>query len=164
MALAAAAFAASQALFPSGAMERHLRAPVEAWTRAEGARTVAVREGLTETVLYVERRLFGEPLYHRMLTNSYSMSSTSSFARRYMKLFVWWALAVHPDAKKALLVSYGVGNTAEALADSILPLLADPPAAARDAAARRDWLRPRFHISAMQAEVEALYREILAGK
>jgi spermidine synthase len=116
-ALAAAAFVASQALFPRGAMERHLRAPVEPWRRAEGAEPVAVREGLTETVLYVERRLFGEPLYHRMLTNSYSMSSTGFFARRYMKLFVWWPLAVHPDAKKALLVSYGVGNTAAALVD-----------------------------------------------
>src|SRR5262245_2240034 len=118
VALAAAAFVASQALFPRGAMERHLRAPVEPWRRSEGAEPVAVREGLTETVLYVERRLFGEPLYHRMLTNSHSMSSTGFFARRYMKLFVWWALAVHPDAKKALLVSYGVGNTAEALVDT----------------------------------------------
>jgi spermidine synthase len=115
----AAAFAAALPLFPSGAMrERHLRAPVEQWQRAEGARLVAVREGLTETILYVERRLWGEPVYQRMITNGYSMSSTGFFAKRYMKLFVWWALAVNPDARKALLVSYGVGNTATALVDA----------------------------------------------
>jgi spermidine synthase len=114
-----ASFLLAQALFPSGAMrERHLRAPLDVWRRGEGARLIAAREGLTETILYVERSLFGEPLYQRMLTNSYSMSSTSFFARRYMKLFVWWALAVNPDAKKALLISYGVGNTAAALVDT----------------------------------------------
>jgi len=31
---------------------------------------------------------------------------------------VWWALAVNPDARKALLISYGVGNTAKALVDT----------------------------------------------
>jgi spermidine synthase len=119
LAACTATFLLAQAFFPSGAMrERHLRAPLDIWRRGEGARLVAVREGLTETILYLERSLFGEPLYHRMLTNSYSMSSTSFFARRYMKLFVWWALAVNPDAKKALLISYGVGNTAAALVDT----------------------------------------------
>lgn len=53
---------------------------------------------------------------------------------------------------------------AAALADAIEILLADPVAAARDAAARRNWLRPRFHIATMQGEVERLYREILASK
>lgn len=53
---------------------------------------------------------------------------------------------------------------AEALADSIETMLADPAAATRDAAARRNWLRPRFNITTMQREVERLYRKILASK
>jgi spermidine synthase len=121
LALCGVAFALGLALFPRGAMQtRHLQAPLQYWFRAEGRQTViaAVREGLTETIVYLERRLLGETRYHRMLTNSISMSGTSFFAKRYMKLFVWWALAVHPDAKKALLISYGVGNTAKALVDS----------------------------------------------
>jgi hypothetical protein len=43
-------------------------------------------------------------------------------------------------------------------------MLADPAQAARDAAARRQWLEPRFHIDVMQEQVEALYREILDRK
>jgi hypothetical protein len=43
-------------------------------------------------------------------------------------------------------------------------MLADPAQAARDAAARREWLEPRFHIDVMQGQVEALYREILDRK
>jgi spermidine synthase len=116
-----ALFALGLALFPRGSMqERHLRAPLEHWLRAAPGQyeVVAVREGLTETIAYLERRAFGETRYHRMLTNSISMSATSYFARRYMKLFVWWALAVAPDARRALLISYGVGNTASALVDS----------------------------------------------
>jgi hypothetical protein len=53
-----------------------------------------------------------------MLTNGYSMSSTALYARRYMKLYVYWALAARPEARKALLICYGVGNTAKALVDS----------------------------------------------
>jgi hypothetical protein len=43
-------------------------------------------------------------------------------------------------------------------------MLADPAQAARDAAARRQWLEPRFHIDIMQEQVEALYRDILDRK
>jgi glycosyltransferase involved in cell wall biosynthesis len=53
---------------------------------------------------------------------------------------------------------------AAALADAIERMLADPAQAARDAAARRDWLMPRFHIDVMQEQVETLYRAILDRK
>jgi hypothetical protein len=43
-------------------------------------------------------------------------------------------------------------------------MLADPAQAARDAATRREWLAPRFHIDVMQEQVETLYREILDRK
>jgi hypothetical protein len=35
-----------------------------------------------------------------------------------MKLFVYWPVALHPAPRKALLISYGVGSTAEALTDT----------------------------------------------
>ncbi|MDC7789451.1 glycosyltransferase family 4 protein [Rhodoplanes sp. TEM] len=52
----------------------------------------------------------------------------------------------------------------DALALALDALLADPVRAQLDAAARLDWLRPRFHIDAMQRRVDELYREILASK
>jgi glycosyltransferase involved in cell wall biosynthesis len=51
-----------------------------------------------------------------------------------------------------------------ALAAAIDRMLADPAQAARDAAAQREWLAPRFHIDVMQEQVDALYREILDRK
>ena len=35
---------------------------------------------------------------------------------------------------------------------------------AAGAAARRDWLKPRFQIAVMQNRIEAIYRQILAAK
>jgi glycosyltransferase involved in cell wall biosynthesis len=52
----------------------------------------------------------------------------------------------------------------DALAAALNALLADPVRAQIDAAARLDWLRPRFHIDAMERRVDELYREILASK
>jgi glycosyltransferase involved in cell wall biosynthesis len=53
---------------------------------------------------------------------------------------------------------------ADALADALEGALADPAAAAQAAAARRDWLAPRFNIAAMQAEIEHLYAECLGDE
>jgi spermidine synthase len=107
-------------IFPFGSMETHLvPAAVARWFPGDGsARTVAIREGLTETVVYVERQMLGRPQSYAMLTNAFSMSATSYGARRYMKLYVYWPMAVHPNLKHALLIGYGVGNTAKAMVDS----------------------------------------------
>jgi len=51
-----------------------------------------------------------------------------------------------------------------ALAAAIGALLADPARAARDAAARREWLRPRFSIDVMRQAIDGLYREVLRDK
>jgi hypothetical protein len=45
------------------------------------------------------------------------MSATDVQARRYMKLYVVLPAALHPELRRGLLVSYGVGSTARALAD-----------------------------------------------
>ena len=116
----AAALLVSLALFPFGAMETRLvEMAVRPWRQADAdARVVAVREGLTETVIYFERAMMGRPVSYAMLTNAFSMSATNYGARRYMKLYVYWPMAVHPNLTRALLIGYGVGNTAKAMTDS----------------------------------------------
>jgi spermidine synthase len=106
------------ALFPFGVMERqHLTAPLRRLGDPE-TRIAAVVEGRSETVIYLRKELRGEPVSHQMLTGAFSMASAACQARRYMKLFVYWPIALHPDARDALLISYGIGNTAKALADT----------------------------------------------
>lgn len=79
---------------------------------------IGVREGLTETILYLEVPKEGRPLYRAMFMNSVSMADTEFQSRRYMKLYVYLPMAVHPDPKRALLICYGIGNTAKAMTDS----------------------------------------------
>jgi spermidine synthase len=102
-------------LFPFGLMAgRFLRGLVRAMTGDE-AHVVAVREGQTETAVLLQFDWGGAPAYQQLLTNAHSMTSTLFHARRYMKLSVYWPLALNPRAKRALVVSYGLGNAAEAL-------------------------------------------------
>jgi spermidine synthase len=79
---------------------------------------VALREGLSDTIMYLQRRMFGEPVSSVMLTNSFAMSATNFVSRRYQKLYVYWPVAVHPNLKRALLICYGIGNTAKAMTDT----------------------------------------------
>ncbi|HEX9710108.1 MAG TPA: fused MFS/spermidine synthase, partial [Candidatus Thermoplasmatota archaeon] len=112
------AFLLGAALFPFGAMVgRHLRTAAARWSGGEW-RVVALREGVSETVLYVEELTHGKPRDLRLVTNSLSMSSTEFHIRRYMKLYVYLPVAIHPEPRRALLVSYGVGSTAKALTET----------------------------------------------
>ncbi len=116
----AALFAVGMLIFPTGDMEKHhILVPSQRLISLNSTGEVKeVREGLIETITYLEEQWQEKPLFFRLITNSYSMSSTDFRSRRYMKLFVYWPLAVHPDPQKALLISYGVGSTAKALTDS----------------------------------------------
>jgi predicted membrane-bound spermidine synthase len=108
--------AACLAFFPFGLMQRSFFVIVQ---RALPEHTlIATREGLVETVRYYRRDLFGAPHFYRLVTNGYSMSGTSIEAKRYMKLYVYLPLALRPESRDALLISYGVGSTAKALTDS----------------------------------------------
>jgi len=105
-------------LFPSGLMHRrYLTYALQSYAAA-GERPVAVRETLTETLVYTRADILGRLRHYRLVTNSHSMSTTSFQAQRYMRLFVYLPLALHPDPKQALLISYGVGVTAKALTDT----------------------------------------------
>ena len=119
--ISAGAFVLSTAFFPFGSMEKRLlQIPEKRWLAEMGgtANVAAIREGLTETIIYFESRILGKPVSYSMLTNAYSMSGTMYQSRRYMKLYAYWPIAVHPNLKRALLIGYGAGNTAKALTDS----------------------------------------------
>ncbi len=110
----AAAAAAALALFPFGRMAgEHYRRVEEHF----GARLVAAREGAVETAFYLAYDFLGETAYHRLVTNSYSMSSTSPRAQRYMRLFAYLPAALHPRIERALVICFGVGSTADAVTD-----------------------------------------------
>jgi predicted membrane-bound spermidine synthase len=118
MGAALALFALGSALFPFGLMRRHFVPLVVERYKSEDTQLLEMREGLTETVMYLRQSFRGQPLYHRLMTNGHSMSATTYRGRRYMKLYAYWALAVNPNARKALLISYGIGTTAKALTDT----------------------------------------------
>lgn len=113
-----ALFALAALVYPFGLMRRHFIPQVIARYTSGEPELVDLREGQMETVMVLRSSYRGQPLHHRLMTNGHSMSATTFRGRRYMKLYVYWALAVHPDARKALLISYGVGSTAKALTNS----------------------------------------------
>jgi hypothetical protein len=110
----ALAAAAVLLLFPFGAMTGTYYRDVE---QRFGARLVAAREGIAQTTFYLRHDFLGEPLFHRLATNSYSMASTAVGVQRYMKLFAWLPAALHPRIERALVLCFGVGATARAVAD-----------------------------------------------
>lgn len=106
---------AALTLFPFGSMKNHLQTSSEKFRSTESSHTVAVLEGLTETIQYLRRDWLGQPVSHRLMTNGFSMSDTLAGSRRYMGMYAYWPAAVHPSLQSALLISYGVGNTAKSL-------------------------------------------------
>ncbi len=89
--------------------------PYEADERAQIIAQVVKRvEGTSDTFQLVRRDLFGQPYYHRLLTNAFSMSATNPHSQRYMRLFAYLPLALQPESRDALLICYGCGVTADA--------------------------------------------------
>lgn len=115
----AACLVAALLLVPRGLMREHFLArAVETFVESDRAKVVAVREGVGETIQLLRADFFGQPLTHRLVTNGFSMSGTHASSQRYMKLYVYLPVAVHPAPRRALLISFGVGSTAKALTDS----------------------------------------------
>ena len=78
------------------------------------ARVVKRIEGTSDTWQLLRRDLFGQAYYYRLLSDSFSMSATSPRNQRYMRLFAYLPLALHPGAREVLLICYGCGVTADA--------------------------------------------------
>ena len=116
--IAATSYVTFLALFPFGLMRKNLALRPAAPYLLQGQKVEAYREGLTETLTYLARDLWGEATSYRLLTNSHSMSGSHFASARYMRYFVYLPVALHPSPRRALLISYGVGLTARALADT----------------------------------------------
>ncbi len=117
--VAALALVAALLAFPFGAMrDGYLTTLAARYGYPQVASIAGLREGRTETVMVLRTEAELEPAYYRLVTGGFSMASNQVLDRRYMKLFVYSALALNPDARSALLISYGIGSTAKALTDS----------------------------------------------
>ena len=115
---AAALLAAALAVFPHGLMQRAYFTRIAAPYAGDGSSIIATREGPSETILLMQQRWLGEPVYTRLVTNGFSMSGTNVSALRYMRYFVYWPLAVHRGPmRNVLVICYGVGVTAGAARD-----------------------------------------------
>jgi len=105
-------------LFPFGLMdERLMQLAIGRWSK-DGSYLVAMEEGLNETVMIFRRDFHGVPVAHRLVTNSTGMAAQGRSADRYMGLHAWLPVAIHPDARRALLIGYGLGTTARALSET----------------------------------------------
>ncbi len=80
-----------------------------------GGEILAIREGSTTTAAAAQRFSFGEPAFRELLTPGVSMSDTSQGSRHYMGMMAHVAVLAARKTERALLVCYGVGNTASAL-------------------------------------------------
>ncbi|HYL22921.1 MAG TPA: hypothetical protein VEV21_00870 [Burkholderiales bacterium] len=109
--------AAALLLFPFGRMARHLDNAAAIYKAVDGAVVAHVIEGPTTTLQVLRADRYGEPARWRLVTDNVSMSGINRDSLRYMQVFAWLPLALHPEPRRALLISYGVGNTARALLD-----------------------------------------------
>jgi len=116
--VAGAALAVGAVLFPFGLMRSsYIELPVARAARGKPVEVVALREGRSETLIYLRYDFLGEPLSYQLVTDGYNMAGSGFTARRYMKQFVYLPLALSPEPSSALLISYGTGATARALTD-----------------------------------------------
>ncbi len=104
--------------FPFGHMHAGIFSHVLRSNHELGYQTIAIRESPTETIFYLQRSRWGQPHSYVLQTNSHNMSATHVQARAYMKFFVYLPVALHPNPRRALLISYGIGSTAKALTDT----------------------------------------------
>lgn len=108
-----AALAAVVIAFPYGTSDKVYA--INGIGKFPGAMVVAIREGLNETAMYYRWDYLGEPLSYRLATNGFSMSGTEFLGRRYMGLYAYFPYIFKPNIEDVLLISYGVGNTSEAI-------------------------------------------------
>lgn len=101
------------------------------YVQLDQAEIIAQADGKYQSVQLLESRFLEQPLSHRLVTDSYSMTSTAADSERYMRLFAWLPQAMRSDLNDVLLISYGVGTTAETLlatANTQSLTIADPSA------------------------------------
>jgi predicted membrane-bound spermidine synthase len=105
-------------LAPHGVVDKTLFSKVAQKYRESTPRVVAVRETVTGTLMYTQAERMGQPYFQRLITDGHSISATAPFAWKYMKMYVYLPVAIHPAPRKSLLISYGCGVTAKALTET----------------------------------------------
>ncbi len=105
-------------VFPFGLMaEAYFPRATHTYTM-DGSEIVATREGPTQTIFLMQQAWMGEPIYHRLVTDGFSMSGTAIPGKRYMRYFVYWPMLVRQaPLQRVLVICYGVGVTAGAVKD-----------------------------------------------
>jgi predicted membrane-bound spermidine synthase len=118
MATAGVAAIVVAALFPLGLMSREYF-PLAAREYAnDGSTIVATREGSSQTIFLMEQTWNGKPIYHRLVTDGFSMSGTAVPGKRYMRYFVYLPMLLRKaPLERVLVICYGVGVTAGAATD-----------------------------------------------
>ncbi|MDD9893079.1 MAG: hypothetical protein OXT49_06175, partial [Gammaproteobacteria bacterium] len=100
--------------FPNEWQQKQTRA-AQLYLQLDDAQLLSQTDGKYQSVQLLESRFLGEPLSHRLVTDSYSMTSTAADSERYMRSFAWLPQAMRTDLQDVLLISYGLGTTAESL-------------------------------------------------
>jgi spermidine synthase len=100
-------------LFPFGAMQASYK--YSTGRLFPDNRLLHFHEGLYETLGYFSNDSFGEILDIRLITNHHSMTGTSYASRRYMYMFAYFPLMFNDNIQDVLQISYGIGNTADAI-------------------------------------------------
>ncbi len=113
-----AVFAVFILLFPKHRDEVHF-ANARKLYESENQHLVKKIEGETGTWQLLRRDLFGLPYYYRLITDGFSMSATNPPNQRYMRLFAYLPMALHPQPQNALLIAFGCGVTADALTHDV---------------------------------------------
>jgi predicted membrane-bound spermidine synthase len=128
------------AMFPFGAMTAHL-ARITAPYASDGSEIVSTREGPSESIVLMQQRWMGQPVYSRLVTNGFSMSGTAIAGQRYMRYFVDWPMLVHrTPLARILVICYGAGVTAGAAVDVPTATSIDVLELSRDIVATSDVL------------------------
>src|SRR5438270_3283682 len=113
-----AVFVLMVVFFPRHRDELHL-ANARKLFESEEQHLVKKIEGTTGTWQLLRRDLFGQPYYYRLMTDGFSMSATNPPNQRYMRLFAYLPMALHPQPQDALLIAFGCGVTADALTHDV---------------------------------------------
>jgi spermidine synthase len=142
-AVAAVAFIGALVAFPFGLMRGSYFARAAAAYAGDGSEIVATREGPEDTIFLMRQSWMGKPIYHRLVTNGFSMSGTAVPAMRYMRGFVHLPMLLHPGPlRRVLVVCYGVGVTAGAATDVPSIEVIDVVELSRDIVAFSDLVYP----------------------
>ena len=102
--------AASQRRSGGAGRARHVSIRIDARTTSRGpsgSMRTTVHESSrhararSETIVLMRKAWMEKPLFHRLVTNSFSMSGTQVTGKRYMRYFAYWPMLVHHDATPA---------------------------------------------------------------